>query len=240
VDVATFDGSSGGGTVTVNSNFSIATLTTGAFTGTLDFSANNNSITLSTTFNGSGSGTRTLNMGNGTWTVGGGATGTSFTIATTTGLTFHANSSVINITGQTNGVSVVGLGGLTYNTVNLQSNTGSSFSVTGANTFANLGVAAGAYVVFVQGSTQTVTNAFTWTGTSGSQIGIVSAAPGTAATISVATGSPTMSWAAVHDMTFTGGATFTATNSFNLNHNSGISITAPTGGGSSNVCIIGG
>lgn len=95
-DTVTFDASSGGGTVTVNTNFSVTTLTMGAFTGTLDFSANNNSPTMGN-FDGSGTGTRTLNMGSGTWTVTG-SNATKWTTATTTNLTFSAGTSTVNFT----------------------------------------------------------------------------------------------------------------------------------------------
>ncbi len=65
-------------------------------TGTLDFSANNNSPTMQT-FNGSGTGTRTLNMGSGTWNLTGNAT-TIWTTATTTNLTLNRGTSTINCT----------------------------------------------------------------------------------------------------------------------------------------------
>jgi len=95
-DTVTFDGSSGGGTVTVNTNFTVTSITMGAFTGTLDFSANNNSPTM-TTFSCSGTGTRTLNMGSGTWTISGNNT-TIWDMTTITGLTLNANTSTINFT----------------------------------------------------------------------------------------------------------------------------------------------
>lgn len=95
-DDVTLDASSGGGTVTVNTNFSINSLTMGAFTGTLDFSANNNNPTMGT-FSNTGTGTRTLNMGNGTWNISGSGT-TIWTQSTATNLTFNANGSTINFT----------------------------------------------------------------------------------------------------------------------------------------------
>src|SRR5687767_4143911 len=56
-DTATFDASSGGGTVTVDSpnaanSVTVQSITCGAFTGTLDFSANNNNVTLSSNSTG--------------------------------------------------------------------------------------------------------------------------------------------------------------------------------------------
>lgn len=68
-DSVTMDAASGGGTVTVNTNIGIVSLTTGAFTGTLDFSANNNTVALTGAFSNTGTGTRTVNCGGGQWTL---------------------------------------------------------------------------------------------------------------------------------------------------------------------------
>jgi hypothetical protein len=95
-DTVTFDGSSGGGTVTPNYDMTVTSITMGAFTGTLDFSANNNNPTM-TTFSCSGSGTRTLNMGSGIWTI----TGNNATIwnfGTQTNLTQNVNTSTVKFT----------------------------------------------------------------------------------------------------------------------------------------------
>lgn len=87
-DTVTFDASSGGGTVTVGAayNPSITSITMGAFTGTLDFSVNNNSPTM-TIFNCNGSGVRTLKDGTGTWNITGNAAGI-IRFDTVTNLTF--------------------------------------------------------------------------------------------------------------------------------------------------------
>ncbi len=71
-DTVTFDGSSGGGTVTVNTTVNVTSITMGAFTGTLDFNANNNNVTVQTWSN-TGNGTRTLKAGSGTWNITGNA-----------------------------------------------------------------------------------------------------------------------------------------------------------------------
>ena len=81
------------GTITPNYNLSVKSITMGAFTGTLDFSANNNSPTMQT-FSCSGTGTRTLNMGSGTWTL----TGNNATIwntSTTTNLTLTSSGTIV-------------------------------------------------------------------------------------------------------------------------------------------------
>lgn len=130
-DTVTFDGSSGGGTVTVNTNFSVISVTMGAFTGTLDFSANNNSPTMQT-FSCSGTGTRTLNMGSGTFSL----TGNSATIwdtTTTTGLTFNGGTCTINST--------------------YAGSTGTRSITPGSITFPNLKISAGAGAVGLTAAT---------------------------------------------------------------------------------------
>lgn len=93
-DTATFDGSSGGGTVTVGYDPSVISITGGAFTGTLDFSTSNPTMQ---TFSFSGAGTRTLNYGSGNWTVTGNNT-TVWTTQTTTNLTTVVGTATINFT----------------------------------------------------------------------------------------------------------------------------------------------
>lgn len=95
-DTVTLDGNSGGGTIVVNTNFTIVSLTFGAFTGVLDFATNNNNPTMGSC-NGSGTGARTLSMGNGTWTLTGNA-GTIWNFGTVTNLTLNPGGSTINCT----------------------------------------------------------------------------------------------------------------------------------------------
>lgn len=234
-DAATLDGASGGGTVTVNATISVQSITCGAFTGTLDFSANNNNVNLTATtgFNGSGSGTRTINLGNGTWTMTG--TSTPWTMTTTTNLTFNANSSVLVFTATSASGRTFNGGGLTYNTVTVSANTLlGQFSIGLANhTFATLNITAPNAVSFPSSQTTTITNAPAWTGTSANLLYLYTNSSSTAGTISVATGSPTIAWGALRTLTFSGGASFSASSSFDLGINTGITITAPSGGSAS-------
>ena len=134
-DTVTFDASSGGGVVTVNTNFNITSLTMGAFTGTLDFSVNNNSPTMGT-FSGTGTGTRTLNMGAGTFTLT--ATGASWNFTTTTGLTFNAQQSRILLTNTSATACSFNGGSLTYYTLEIAKGSSTAIiTINGSNTFAN-------------------------------------------------------------------------------------------------------
>lgn len=238
-DTATFDASSGGGTVTVDpttmTGVTLTGITMGSFTGTLDFSSGAAiNITLSATFSVTGSGTRTLKLGSGTFTLTTG-NGTAWDATTITGLTFNAGTSMLATSGAVagGGFRTLILNNLTYGTISLNSQTGGNTQTLNCNacTITNFNLAAPGNVIFTSAQTTNITNAFNWTGSSSAPLFIGSTATNATATISVATGSPTISWAAIRYMAFTGGATFAATNSFNLGSNTGISISGPSGGG---------
>ena len=245
-DTATFDGTSGGGTVTVcgassancpngSGVVTIISLTMGAFTGTLDFSANNPNVTLTGTFSNTGTATRTLSLGNGTWLLNGG----SWTMTTTTNLTFNANSSTIefatNVSGGrslSSGATCNGGSTCTYNNIKLDANTSAgTITFSGAITIAALTVTGPQDIIFTN-STTTALTSISGTGSSGSEIGVMTSSPPTATTLSIS-GASTCTWCVFRDLTFTGAGTMTATNSFGIGVNTmnGGSITPPTTGG---------
>ncbi len=227
-DDVTFDGSSGGGTVTVNTTVTVASITGGAFTGTLTFSTNNNNVTLSGIFNFNGSGTRTLNLGNGTWTLTG--TGTIWNMGGTN-LTFNANSSTIVFSGSAAVLRTFTGGNLTYNNLTFGANTSVGASaIGGSNTFATLTATAPCVIEFPSGSTTTLTSLVA-TGTSANKIFLTSSSFNFVSTINRASGSNALDWTGLHNLTFGGGATWTATNSFDLVGVSGITVTVPSSGG---------
>ncbi|TIN41393.1 MAG: hypothetical protein E5Y10_22900 [Mesorhizobium sp.] len=238
-DTVTFDANSGGGTVTVNTTVTVISIACGAFTGTLDFSVNNNNVTLSggtNAFSGTGTGARTIKLGNGTWTFTTTATsgGIVWNMGTTTNLTFDAGSSVINFSGDAvpaggNAVRVFSGGNLTYATIEVaaQSN-GGKFNLSGANTIGTLTVS-GTNDLIVAGN-QTI-GTLSLNGTSTELIVMESSTSGQSRTISVASNPPTLDWVAFRDITGAGGASFVADNSFDLGRTVGITINAPGAGG---------
>ena len=238
-DVAIFDSLSGGGTVTVDSPngagvVTVQQITMGAFTGTLDFATNDNNVTLSVAFSGTGTGVRTLNMGDGAWLMSA-TSGVVWDCGTVTNFTLNANSSTLTISASATASRTFASGGKTYNIVNL-ANTGSNFAamaISGSATIATLNLTAPLWLRPANGATVTITNAFNWDGASASSGFLITSnsVDGAVATISVASGSPVIDWAAISTMTFSGGATFTATNSLSLGGNTGITITPPGGGG---------
>lgn len=237
-DTVTFDGSSGGGTVTVNTTVDVTSITMGAFTGTLNFATNNNNVTTQT-FSITGTGTRTLNMGSGLWSLTSPAAGAAqvWNATTVTNLTFNKNTANIalsNISG-TGARSFIG-GGLTYNSVSFGSNTsGAGTSITGTNTFATITIIAPNTLTMPTGVTMTATALVAVGGSTGLQF--ASSGGGTATTLSIVSGTQAITNVALRNITFTGGATFTATG-YDLGGNTGITITAPSAGGGGR--IIGG
>lgn len=91
-DTVTFDGSSGGGTITLGYDPTVISITMGAFTGTFD--ASTFSPTMNT-FSGTGTGTRTIDMGSGTWTLKGN-NATIWALGTITNLTFIRGNAIVS------------------------------------------------------------------------------------------------------------------------------------------------
>lgn len=233
-DTVTFNGSSGGGTVTVNTTVSVSSIVMGTFTGTLDFSANNNDVNIgtvtaaATAFDNTGTGTRTLNMGNGTWTLD--ATTTVWSTNTTTNLTFNANSSTIVVAARANISRGFISATLSFNNLTLNSASASRVVFTvNASTFVTITVNAPLWILATAGGTITTTNLVVSGSSSSAPVLFDSNVTGTTMTWAVTNGL-SMSWGVFKDITFSGGAA-TATSSLDFGHNSGITITPPGGGG---------
>lgn len=241
-DDVTFDASSGGGTVTVNTTVTIQSLVMGAFTGTLDFATNNNNVTISGSggFTSIGSGTRTLNMGNGTWTLSSNAALWNMTGATN--FTFNANASTISFTGTGGNTSRRFTMGTsrTYSTVTFASGTAPIIIAGTTCTIGTLTISPGNTLWFPNGNTTTITNFTNITGSSSAQTSFMSDNPVFGRPTISSANNWTGTWCGFGAMVFTGGGTFSATNSFDFMGNSGITITPPSGGGGGVVGVIGG
>lgn len=131
-DTVTFDGSSGGGTVTLAYNPTVTTITFGAFTGTLDF--NTRTLNLGGLL-GSGTGIRTLTLGSSTINCSNTAANTVFDFATSTNLTITANTATINITGN---AADFNEGTLNWNGASMVITGASSVTMRGTSTWLNL------------------------------------------------------------------------------------------------------
>lgn len=209
--------------VDTNASASIITLTNGTFNG--------NTFAVTTPlFSCNNSNTRVLQLGNGDWTVGAGvlAGATFWNIATVTGLTFTKGSSNIIVPSNSlGGTRVFAGGGLTYNNLTIAANSAhGAISITGANTFNALAMGAGNLVELPAGTT-TITTAPAWTGTAALPILVDCITLGSNATISIASGTMTLAFGGLRDITGSGGATFVATDTYDFGNNNGWAITAP-------------
>lgn len=237
-DTVTFDGSSGGGTVTVNAVHSISSLTTSSFTGTIDFSANNNNINIgtvtaaATAWTDNGAGTHTINMGNSTWSID--STGTLVNFAAGAGLTLNANSSTISTVARANVSRAFAGNGKTFNVVTLNGAASSVYAMSTINVvIGTLTLTNQAILTLANNITVTTLSI---TSSASLPVGIRSATIGAAKTITL-TNSLTPSYISLQDITFSGG-TNTASNSFDFGNNTGITITGPTGGGTAGMLFI--
>jgi hypothetical protein len=239
-DTVTFDANSGGGTVTLNfgGTITIQSMTTGAFAGTWDNSVNNNNITFTAVsgWDNANVGVRTMKLGTATYTLT--STSAQWNWGTTVNLTNTGNTGAfIVFSGPEAGTTCQFIGdGLSYGNLSLGAASGNGFyNVAGSNTFASVSIAAPNCVRFI-GTTTTITTAFTWTGTSTSQIFVASSSIGSNANIAAAASSGGQ-WCGLRDITCTGSPVFT--NSFNLGGTSGSTITAPSTGISARTIVAG-
>lgn len=233
-------------TVTVNTTVAVQSITMGACTAAttgciLDFSANNNSVTL-TAASGmitTGTGTRTLNMGNNTWTLSGNG-GTTWDGGTVTNFTMNANSSTIVFSGSGSQLFSFGTKATNIVTFGARSGTAGITDNSSSHTIATLNIAAPNTYYVAQNVTTTITNAMTLVGTSTQPIFFKTSTDTTVfATIS-SPAANTCTWCAFRNITFSGAGSFTATNSFNFQGNTSITITGPATFGAGGGCILGG
>jgi hypothetical protein len=235
------DGTDGSGTLTIDSDITVASITMSASTLSLDATTHN------VTFAGTGAnftdtgtgGTHTVSLGSGTWTM----PGVAATIwdAGNTNMTLAANTATLSFTG-TAGYQNINLGGkTTYNTISLNSvgKLNAKAFVTSGGTIATLNITAPCSVNFA--GPITFTNAQTWSGTSANLIVIAPIANAglTSATFNMNAAGSTGQWMLVSGITFTTN-TFAFTNSYNLGSAAGTYTLSNPSGGTSGGYIIGG
>jgi hypothetical protein len=178
---------------------------------------------------GTGSTTRSVILG-GTVTIGGNVTdgATVWNFNTITALTFTKNSANIVVAAPTSSIQGIVFNGgtLTYNNLTFNATSNNTMcSMVSANTFANLTLNSG--WGFVSNVTTTISNAFTWTGTQANPILVMSSSASGVQTLACPSGACTLKWGGLFGTTGSGGATFTATDTFNFGTNSGWSISPP-------------
>jgi hypothetical protein len=226
IGAPTFDGV--GGTWTLGSAFAVNNGTITLTNGTFSTSASNYSVN-SANFSSNNSNTRTLNLNASTFTSSGATSAWNF--ATSTNLTVSGSGATVTLTRST--AKTFAGGSANWGAITLDQGGAGQLTISGSNTFANISNsynATGATSIrFTSGTTQTVTN-FTAAGTSGKILTIDSSTPGTAATLSKASGTVSADYMSIQDSTATGGsAWYAGANSTNVSGNTGWVFTAPPG-----------
>jgi hypothetical protein len=178
---------------------------TGAWTltaGALDAATFN--IQATTFASAAGSGIRTLQMGSGTWTLAG--TGNVWNFSAGGTLTFPANTATIRLTDISATAKNFAGAGVTYYDLIITGGGTGAVNITGSNTFRNITVGAPKTVTLTASTTQTITGAFSATGSVGNLITINSATPGTRAALSKASGIVGCDYLRLQDNNAIGGA----------------------------------
>jgi hypothetical protein len=218
-DTLTLDANSGGGTVTFAADHTIQSITMSNFVGTLDNAANDNNITLNTTttaLNASGTAVQTINLGDGLWNV---TNGTANWNTSGSNLTLNANGSTLRFSAGNNATERVVTLSKTYNIVDFAA--ASNFRTGGGSTaIGTLMLAAGVRLAVL---TPTTINNITSTATPSSPVSLMGGTVGSASVIN-GDGAYTLANFVLRDLSFSGGSTRIANNSFDLQNVSGIQI----------------
>ena len=249
-DNATFDASSGGGTITRNVAWTVSTLNIAAFaSGTFGNTTDSAAVQLDT-FTNNGSATRTFNMGTSTWTCGRTSTNCIWQISGATNLTLVASTSTLVFNANAGGVSpLCWLGSsVTYNNITFSP---SSIPVasrraytcnTGAVSIANLTIGSPSFIELQGSANWTISGTLAFSGgtPSGSDVvWLFTNDFSSTHTFTLSGGAATCNWCAFSGITAATNG-ITANNTFDLGRNTNITITAPTSGGGGGGRIIGG
>lgn len=199
-----------------------ALTTSNTITNTLGtLNANNYNLTC-TTFASDNSNTRTITMGSGLWTLSG--TGTVWTTATTTGLTFNKNTANILLSDTSTTARTFTGGGLTYNKLTIGGATGTStLTIGGANSFSELASDKTVAHTITLSSNQGTIDTWTITGTSGNVVTFNSSAAGTRRTFTLTNATTGIDYLAVQDIgELSGNKFYVGANSTNNGNNSNV------------------
>lgn len=216
-----------GGTYTLQDAFSasgVLSLTNGG----LD--ANNFNVTIPS-LAASSSNTRSLTAGTGTWTLTATGTQNIWNFTVTTALTFSGASATYVVSAASANTRTFVGGGQTFGTLTytVAGSTG-ALVITGANTLLtiNFSDASNARTLTLPSSATTTVTTFNVNGTSGKLMTINSSTPGTAATLSKASGTVSSDYLSIQDSAATGGAAWYAgANSTNVSGNTGWIFSPP-------------
>ena len=241
-DNLTFDGSSGGGTATWAMNLTTTgTLTCSNYTGTLDNSVNNNTLSFGA-FTCSGAATKTVKFGAATWNITG-TTGTVWDTSTSGNLTMTGfTTSTVHFTGNPTGTRTITIANkTTYPTFSMEGTGEIRYGIVLTHTGATLnGLAfpnSPAQISITSAVTLTITNTVAWAGSASGLLFLSAGTAGSNATLHLSGSSPTCSWAHVNDFTVNTNL-LTCNNSFTTsNQNVGVTINPPVLTNTGYACI---
>lgn len=236
-DNATFDASSGAGTITRNVNWTITTITLSLFTGTFGNSGDTASVDF-LAWQNSGAGTRTVNLGASTWTCSN-ASGCNWSQTGATNLTFNANTSTLSIVG--GNFNPGATPSPTYNVVTFAGGVpGTNIVWNGSGTtVTTLNIVGSTYFFMTNAQNASVTNMNFSGGSLSSWVGFATAASNSQFTFTLAN-PVTCSYCMFRNIT---AATNAITASQAINNGANVNITfssVPSGGGGGGGRIIGG
>lgn len=195
-----------GATITLAGNLQLGLGRTILFTAGTRFNFAGYNVTCGS-LSSTGSSTRTLNLGSGTITCTDASNACNFTGATN--LTLIASSATIIMTASTG--KTFGGNGYTYGT--LKNGGAGALTISGSNTFTDLSNTVQPCTInLTAGTTQTLSN-LSLSGTSGSLVTLQSATASSTATITKSSGTVTVNYMTITDITASGGATWNAFNS---------------------------
>jgi hypothetical protein len=212
------------GTYTLQSDLTITSQGIDISAGTLKTAGHNVTAPIQSQYFSLG---QTIDFGNGgTWTL------------TGTGTVWQSVATLVNVSGSTIVLSDTsssaktfnGQGGKTFGNLYVTGGGTGAVTITGANTFNQLSIGAPKTVTFTASTTQTTTR-FSAVGSSGNVITMNSTTPGTAWTLSQASGTVSCDYLSLTDSTATGGASWYAgSNSTNVSDNTGWTFGYPASG----------
>jgi hypothetical protein len=234
-DALIIDAALAGGTVTMGPGaIAMQSLTTNLMVGTLTAVANAPTVNLSlpaTTFASTGTSTRSILLGASVWNITSTALSTILNFGVTTGLTWNAGTSVINILGANQGRMTMNLAGLAWNEINLIATGRGSYNILGNGATINTLKAIGRQDLVLESSrTFTIGNLVIDGADINNMVNIVASDSTGIATIANAAGF-TGDYAALRRIAFTGAGAKVVNNSIDLGLNTGITINPPTIGG---------
>lgn len=192
-----------------------------------DGTLNANGFNVSTRVFSSNSGrTRGVIMGSGTWTMTQ-TSGTGWDLSGPSTMSVNAGTSTLVLASTSSSSTTFEGQGKTYNNVTIAGSGSGVVTINGSNTISTLTINAPKTVAFSSGTTQTI-GTLVATGSSGNVITLRSSTTSSAATLSKPSGTVSLDYVSLRDLTATGGAAwFAGANSTDVGNNTGWTFTAP-------------